>query len=193
MADHSPVGTQPDVDKDAILKALKETGAVKFGEFELSQGGTSDYYIDKYFFETDPDSLNIIAEAFSRKVNGEKLAGVALGAVPLVSATSIKTESPYVIARKEQKEYGTGNRVEGRLDNGEEVVVIEDIATTGTSAAEAVRALKDAGAKVNRVLVVVDREEGAREKLEKNGVDMEALLTASELLEWEKQNKWLKE
>jgi orotate phosphoribosyltransferase len=87
-----------------------------------------------------------------------------------------------VVVRKETKEYGTGNRIEGCLDDGEEVVVVEDVATTGTSAAEAVEALREAGAEVRRVLVVVDREEGARETLAGSGVELEALLTASDLL-----------
>jgi orotate phosphoribosyltransferase len=87
-----------------------------------------------------------------------------------------------VIARKEAKEYGTANRIEGELADGEKVVVLEDIATTGQSAVDAVEALRAAGAVVNRVLVVVDREEGARENVEAHGVTFESLLTATDLL-----------
>ena len=165
-----------------LLDALRAADAVQFGEFELSHGGTSDYYVDKYLFETDPHCLRLIARAFAERVGDAKLAGVALGAVPLVAATSVETGNPYVIARKAAKEYGTGNRIEGRLDAGEELVVIEDIATTGTSAVDAVEALRGAGAVVTRVLVVVDREEGARENLAEHDVELEALLTASDLL-----------
>jgi len=166
-----------------LLSALRAAEAVKFGEFELAYGGTSDYYVDKYLFETDPRCLRLVAAAFAERVGETKLAGVALGAVPLVAATSVETGNPYVIARKAAKEYGTGNRIEGRLEEGEEVVVIEDIATTGTSAVDAVEALREAGAVVERVLVVVDREEGARENLAEHGVELEALLTATDLLE----------
>jgi len=165
-----------------LLDALRAADAVQFGEFELAHGGTSDYYVDKYLFETDPHCLRLIAAAFAERVGETKLAGVALGAVPLVAATSVETGNPYVIARKAAKEYGTGNRIEGRLEEGETVVVIEDIATTGTSAVEAVEALREAGAVVERVLVVVDREEGARENLAEHGVELEALLSASDLL-----------
>ena len=165
-----------------LIRALQAADAVRFGEFELAHGGTSDYYVDKYLFETDPRCLRTIAEAFAERVGGAKLAGVALGAVPLVAVTSVETGNPYVIARKQHKEYGTGNRVEGRLDEGEEVVVLEDVATTGRSAADAVEALREAGAVVNRVIVVVDREEGARETLAERDVELEALVTASELL-----------
>ncbi|ESP89272.1 orotate phosphoribosyltransferase [Candidatus Halobonum tyrrellensis] len=166
----------------ALVAALRDAEAVLFGEFELSHGGTSEYYVDKYRFETDPRCLELIAAAFADRVGDAKLAGVALGAVPLVAATAVETGRPYVIARKAAKEYGTGNRIEGELTDGEAVVVLEDIATTGQSAVDAVEALREAGAVVDRVLVVVDREEGARELLADHGVELEALLTASDLL-----------
>jgi orotate phosphoribosyltransferase len=170
---------------EELIAALRDADAVKYGEFELSHGGTSDYYVDKYLFETSPDCLERIAEAFAERVGDTKLAGVALGGVPLVAVTSVETGNPYVIARKQQKEYGTANLVEGRLDEGEQVVVLEDIATTGQSAADAVEALRDAGATVDRVLVVVDREEGAAENLAEYDVELESLLTATELLDAE--------
>ncbi|MFW5963453.1 MAG: orotate phosphoribosyltransferase [Natronomonas sp.] len=165
-----------------LIDALRAAEAVKFGEFELSHGGTSEYYVDKYVFETDPHCLELIAEAFAERVGDSKLAGVALGAVPLVAATAVETGNPYVIVRKKAKEYGTGNQIEGEFEDGEEVVVLEDIATTGQSAIDAVKALRDAGAVVDRVLVVVDREEGARENLAEHDIELESLLTASELL-----------
>ncbi len=169
-----------------LIDALRAADAVEFGEFELSHGGTSEYYVDKYLFETDPHCLALIAEAFADRLRtddgGPRLAGVALGAVPLVAATAVELDAPYVIVRKSAKEYGTGNRIEGEFEPGEEVVVLEDIATTGQSALDAVEALREAGAVVNRVLVVVDREEGAREHLADHDVELETLLTASELL-----------
>jgi len=165
-----------------LIAALRDADAVQYGEFELSHGGTTDYYVDKYLFETDPHCLELIAEAFAEQVGESKLAGVALGAVPLVAVTSVETGLPYVIARKKAKEYGTAKRIEGRLDEGEEVVVLEDIATTGNSAIDAVEALREAGAEVNRVLVVVDREEGATERLADHDLELDALVTASELL-----------
>jgi len=165
-----------------LIDALRAADAVKFGEFELSHGGTSDYYVDKYVFETDPHCLDRIAAAFAERVGDATLAGVALGAVPLVAVTSVETGRPYVIARKQAKEYGTGNRIEGELVEGEEVVVLEDIATTGQSAVDAVEALRTAGATVNRVLVVVDRQEGASERLADHDIELESLLTAADLL-----------
>jgi orotate phosphoribosyltransferase len=175
-----------------LIDALRTADAVRFGEFELSHGGTSDYYVDKYRFETAPECLELIAEAFAERL-GElgagdaKLAGVALGAVPLVAVTSVETGRPYVIVRKQRKEYGTANLVEGELADGEEVVVLEDIATTGRSAADAVEALREAGATVDRVLVVVDRQEGAEELLAEHDVELESLVTAEDLLADEAQ------
>ncbi|MFB6298761.1 MAG: orotate phosphoribosyltransferase [Halobacteriales archaeon] len=165
-----------------LIDALRTADAVKFGEFELSHGGTSNYYVDKYLFETDPRCLRLLAKAFADRVGETKLAGVALGAVPLVAVIAAETGNPYVIARKAAKDYGTGNRIEGRLDPGDRVVVIEDIATTGTSAIEAVEALREAGAEVDRVIVVVDREEGAKANLAAHDIELESLLTASDLL-----------
>jgi orotate phosphoribosyltransferase len=171
---------------DDLVAALRAADAVQYGEFELSHGGTSEYYVDKYRFETDPDCLAAIAKAFAERVGADtKLAGVALGGVPLAAATATEAGVPYVIARKATKEYGTANRIEGRLDEGEEVVVVEDIVTTGQSAVDAVEALREAGATVNRALIVVDREEGGRELLAEHGVEMDALATASDLLDAE--------
>jgi orotate phosphoribosyltransferase len=170
------------MDTQSLIDLLREAEAVKFGEFELSHGGTSNYYVDKYVFETDPQCLDAIADAFAERVGDRRLAGVALGAVPLAAATSVASGNPYVIVRKETKEYGTGNRIEGDFDEGEELIVLEDIATTGQSAIDAVEALREAGATVERVLVVVDRQEGARENLAEHDVELDSLLTAEELL-----------
>ena len=167
---------------DALIESLRAANAIRFGEFELSHGGTSDYYIDKYQFETDPGCLASIAEKFAERIDEPVMAGVALGAVPLVAANSIVADLPYVIVRKETKEYGTGNRIEGDLPENGSVVVVEDVATTGQSALDAVSALRDAGATVSRVLLVVDREEGARERLAEADIELEALVTASEIL-----------
>ncbi len=175
-------------DRD-LVEALVAADAVRFGEFELSHGGSSEYYVDKYLFETDPAALSAVAESFADLLADadwlaaeDRLAGVALGAVPLVAATAVATDRPYLVVRKAEKEYGTGNRIEGRFEAGDRVVVLEDVATTGRSALDAVEALREAGAVVDRVLVVVDRQEGARELLADHGVELAALLTAEDLL-----------
>lgn len=97
-----------------------------------------------------------------------------------MAATAVETEKPYVIARKKAKEYGTAKRIEGALEDGEEVVVLEDIATTGQSAVDAVEALRDAGAVVDRVIVVVDRQEGADELLAEHDIELGTSTTPRE-------------
>lgn len=176
-------------DRTALIEAIVAADALRFGEFELSHGGTSSYYVDKYRFETDPDALAIIADAFADVVGDRTPAGVALGAVPLVAATALRTGRPYLIVRKASKDYGTANRIEGDLDDTEEVVVLEDVATTGTSALDAVQALRDVGVSVSEVLVVVDREEGASDRLAEAGVQLRSLVTASELLAYAEANE----
>jgi orotate phosphoribosyltransferase len=173
-------------DVETLVRALLDADAVRFGEFELSHGGTSEYYVDTYRFETDPDALERVADAFAARLDADgvdaTLAGVALGAVPLAAATSIAAGVPYVVVRKAKKEYGTSNRIEGAFAAGERVVVLEDVATTGRSALDAVDALRAAGAVVDRVLVVVDRQEGAAELLADHDVELASLLTAEDLL-----------
>ncbi|MFW6448969.1 MAG: orotate phosphoribosyltransferase [Halobacteriota archaeon] len=170
------------VDRAAVVAAIRGADAIRFGEFELAHGGTSDYYIDKYRFGTDPEALDTIAEAFAERLGDRTPAGVALGAVPLATATALRADRAFLIVRKAAKGHGTGNRIEGPLATGDEVVLLEDVATTGTSALEAVGALREAGAAVDEVLVVVDREQGARERMAEAGVTLTALVTAADLL-----------
>jgi len=168
---------------DRLVELLLETDALRFGEFELANGGTSDYYVDMYHLTTTPGALGRVARAFADRLDGETPAGVALGAVPLVTATALEAGRPYVIARKAVKDHGTANRIEGGLTAGDRVAVIEDVTTTGRSALSAVEALRDAGAVVDRVLVVVDRESGGSDLLADAGVELEALVTATDLLD----------
>ena len=173
------------VNEKEVADALRDADAVLRGEFELSSGRTSDYYVDKYVFETRPDALRVVGRAIAEKVretDADRIGGVALGGVPLAAVASVESGVPYVIARKEEKEYGTGNAVEGELEEGDRVVVVEDIVTTGASAVEAVEKLRAAGAVVEEIIVVVDRQEGGRENVEDAGLRMHALTTAEELV-----------
>lgn len=168
-----------------VAEALRDADAVLRGEFELSSGRTSDYYVDKYVFETQPEALRVVGRAIAEKVSemeADRIGGVALGGVPIAAVASVESGIPYVIARKETKEYGTANSIEGTLEEGDRVVVVEDIVTTGSSAVEAVEKLRGAGATVEDIIVVVDRQEGGRENVENAGLRMHALTTAEELV-----------
>ena len=131
------------------------------GDFVLSSGQRSGFYVDKYLFSTEPDLLRDVAAALSRELPGgvERLAGVELGAVPLVVATALVTGLPYVIVRKSAKGYGTGRSIEGNLERGERVALIEDVVTTGTQAVQAARSLMEAGVEVVTIVAVLDRRE----------------------------------
>lgn len=147
------------------------------GEFVLSSGRTSQYYIDKYLFETDPGLLRDVARLLAHALPPEtaRVAGPALGGIPLATAVALETGLPFVIVRPEAKAHGTARTVEGRLERGDRVVVLEDVVTTGGQAARAARSVEGAGGSVILVLAVVDRNEGGREGVHAAGYRFEAL------------------
>ena len=167
-----------------LVEMLKETGAVKFGDFTLSSGRKSKYYVDKYVFETNPLCLEAIGERIARLIppGTQKLAGIEIGSIPLAAIASVKSGMPFVIVRKEKKGYGTNKLIEGVYEKGEKVFVVEDVVTTAKGALGAVHTLKDAGLLVDHMVCVVDREEGGRENLEKEGLTVTSLVRSSELL-----------
>lgn len=165
---------------DGLARRVREAALLE-GDFVLSSGVRSRFYVDKYRFSTEPGLLqDISANLADRLPEGvDRLAGVELGAVPLVVALALETGLPYVIVRKTTKDYGTGRRVEGELRSGERVALVEDVVTTGTQALKAVRSLQEAGAEVLRVLAVLDRREAAGSGL--GGVPFESLLRLGDL------------
>jgi orotate phosphoribosyltransferase len=150
-----------------LASRIREAALLE-GDFVLSSGQRSSFYVDKYLFSTEPDLLRDVAAALSRELpdSVERLAGVELGAVPLVVATALVTGLPYVIVRKFTKGYGTGRGIEGNLERGGRVALIEDVVTTGTQAVQAARSLVDAGARVVTIVSVLDRRGVPKERLE---------------------------
>jgi orotate phosphoribosyltransferase len=142
------------------------------GDFVLSSGKRSSFYVDKYLFSTEPTLLRDVAAALAEEIpeGVERLAGVELGAVPLVVAASLGTGLPYVIVRKAAKEYGAsaGESIEGELKSGEKVALLEDVVTTGTQAVAAAGRLEEAGVEVAKIVAVLDRREAAGEGLEES-------------------------
>jgi orotate phosphoribosyltransferase len=153
------------------------------GEFILRSGRKSNYYLDKYRFETQPDVLRELGKMFAEKVSEkvDRIAGAELGAVPLAAATAMACGKPFVIVRNQKKDYGTGKLVEGILNAGETVIIVEDVLTTGGQVLEAAKSLKDAGAKIDRIVAVIDRMEGARQNIESAGYVFESLFTTVDL------------
>lgn len=161
---------------------LKSVQVVQYGEFTLSSGKKSNYYVNVKRASADPKILREMAKEIAKHVKHEKLAGMALGAVPLVVAVALQTDRPYIMVRKDQKEHGTMEKIEGEVNAGDEFLVIEDVATTGASAMRVVEVLRAKGADIKKVVTVVDREEGAKEMLQQNGLEMISLFKAKELV-----------
>ena len=147
----------------ASLAARVREAALLEGDFVLSSGLRSRFYVDKYLFSTEPGLLRDLARGISGKLPGgtAKLAGVELGAVPLVAATALETGLPYVIVRKGAKEYGAnaGRAIEGRIEPGERVVLIEDVVTTGTQVLRAAEVLEGEEIEIAGIVAVLDRRE----------------------------------
>lgn len=166
-----------------LVDALISCGAVRFGEFTLASGAKSDYYVDIKRASTDPKVLKLIGEGFAKRVGAaQRIAGMELGAVPLAAAASLASGVPFLMVRKKPKGYGTNSQIEGVFEAGMEVVVVEDVTTSGGSSADAVKVLRAAGLVVTKVVTVVDREAGAAKAFAELGVAFEALTTATELL-----------
>ena len=170
-----------------LSEALKSCGALQFGEFTLASGAKSDYYIDIKKASTNPEVLRLIARLMAQKMRDEgiqadRIAGVVLGSVPLATALALETGIPYVMIRKEKKDHGTGKLIEGDLNAGDRVLVVEDVITTAGSSIKAIGTLREAGADVKYVISVIDREGGGAENLAEAGVDFRPLVKASELV-----------
>ena len=169
--------------KEELKQLLKETGAVKTGEFLLSSGKKSNFYVDCRKVTLHPQGARLIGKIILDKIKDLKvdaLGGLTLGADPITSAVVTLGNIPGFIVRKKAKEHGTQQKIEGLLESGWNVVIVEDVATTGASALQAIEAAEAAGAKVVKVIAVVDREEGAAEALKK--YDFDPIFRKSELV-----------
>lgn len=168
---------------DKELAAAIRKAAYLEGDFLLRSGKRSKYYLDKYLFETQPAILRELGERLASFVSPQtkRIAGAELGAVALAAATSLSSGLPFVIVRNQRKDYGTSKLVEGRIEKGDHVLLVEDVTTTGGQAVEAVKSLTDAGAIVERVVTVIDRQEGGEKAFADIGVEYRALLTKADL------------
>jgi uridine monophosphate synthetase len=180
-----------------LADGLLEAGCIKFGEFTLKSGLKSPIYIDLRWIIGYPRLLEQVGAAYLPILKGlefQRLAGLPYAAIPIATAISLAGNYPLIYPRKEVKEYGTKAGIEGEYHAGERVVVIDDLATTGGSKFEAIEKLTAAGLKVRDVVVLIDRQSGAKESLEGAGFHLHAVLTITQLLDyWEKTGKVGKE
>ncbi len=168
--------------RDEVAQRIAQVALLK-GEFKLRSGRTSHYYLDKYLFSTQPDILRELGRMFAERVTPEvtKLAGAELGGIPLVTAASLASGVPCLFIRNQKKEYGTAKQMEGKLEAADRVMLVEDVCTSGGQVLEAAKVIEAAGAKIVKIVGTIDREEGAREAIEKAGYVFEALFTKTDL------------
>jgi orotate phosphoribosyltransferase len=176
-------------DKKMRLKEILLEKAIKFGDFTLVSGQKSNYYINGKMATLDSEGLYLTAEIMLDKLDGidcDAVGGLTLGADPIIGAVTALAHQRGrkmigFIVRKEAKDHGTKSRVEGPLREGMKVAIIEDVATTGGSATKAIDAAKAFGCEIVKILVLVDRRQGAEEKFARMGIEFDPVFRKEEL------------
>ncbi len=155
------------------------------GEFKLRSGIISKEYFDKYQFESDPQILIHIGELLSQKIpkDTDILAGLEVGGIPIATAMGLMRNIPMTFVRKVAKEYGTAKIVEGADIKNKNVLIVEDVVTSGGQIILSTKELRNLGANITKAVCVIDREQGGKEALAKEGIELIPLFTMSKLKE----------
>ncbi len=154
------------------------------GEFKLRSGVTSNEYFDKYQFESNPELLVSIAIQINHLVNQldyDYLAALEMGGIPIATAMAMMNKKSMVFVRKEAKQYGTAKLAEGPDIQNKDLLIVEDVVTSGGQIIISANDLRERGAKVEKAVCVIDREAGGREKLKAEGIELISLFTMTEL------------
>lgn len=172
------------MDRVELLRAIKSVAYLE-GDFVTRAGNRTSYYIDKYLFETQPAILSALADwllpLLPPPSEYDRLAAPELGAVSIAAVLSVRCQKPFVIVKKQSKEYGTQRMIEGQYSAGDRMVIIEDILTTGGAALRALDVLRKESVSVSHIIGVINREEGAFENIKAEGVVPVALFSKTEL------------
>ena len=174
--------------KETLVDLVKEK-ALEFGEFKLAKGGTASFYLDCRKLTLDSAGANAVAEGILEWLGDElpdAVGGMAIGADPITGAVITlagrqeRTLRGFIV-RKEPKGHGKGQQVEGPVQAGDEVVIVEDVVTTGGSSLDAIKAAEEFGLKVKSIVCIVDRLAGGREAFESRGYPFHSLITTADL------------
>jgi orotate phosphoribosyltransferase len=173
---------------EALIKELYKIEAIKFGDFLLASGKRAPYYIDLRILPSYPDTLLSVGKLIAEKaieMKPDKLIGVAYAGIPLTITASILSKIPACYMRKELKDHGIPKLIEGKINENDKVLVIDDVITDGASKIETIERIKQMNVKCDflGVLVFVDREEGGREHLKTRGIELYSILKISEILQ----------
>ncbi|GMV40325.1 MAG: hypothetical protein AMXMBFR64_20410 [Myxococcales bacterium] len=191
IATHRAVRPAEPAVPEALARGLIDAGCVRFGAFTLKSGLVSPMYIDLRRLAGFPSLMRLVADAYvslMRRLSFDCVAALPYAALPIGTAVCLHGGWPLIYPRREAKGYGTGADVEGVFEAGQTAVVLDDLATTGLSKLQAVSRLEEAGLRVSDMVVLIDRESGAREALAKSGFTMHAVLRFSDLLTfWEQR------
>jgi len=180
-----PLQTDPYRQRD-LAKGLFEAGCVKFGHFTLKSGLESPIYIDLRILASHPALLFKVASAYHlilESLTFDRLGAIPYTAIPIGTAVSLQGKWPLIYPRKEVKEYGTKAKIEGQYQAGDRIAVLDDLTTTGLSKFEVIETFTQEGLQVEDIVVLIDRESGANEKLISAGYRLHAVFTLRKLVQ----------
>jgi uridine monophosphate synthetase len=179
---------QPPTSISQLAQDLIASQCVRFGQFKLKSGLMSPIYLDLRRLVTHPSILKRVAQAYAEKLKAlkfDRLAGIPYAALPIATAIALEMNRPLIYPRREAKDYGTRATIEGDYQAGEIIVVIDDLATTGSSKIETIQKLEEAGLKVRDIVVLIDRGQGAGPMLAEAGYQLHSVVNLRDLLtEW---------
>lgn len=171
--------------QSSLIHSLYQIGAIKFGEFTLKSGQTSKIYLDLRQIVSYPDILRAVAEAIWQTIctgHFDLVCGVPYTALPIATCISILHNKPMIMRRKEKKSYGTKQQIEGKFHTGQPCLIIEDVITTGGSIIETAEELEASGLVIKHVAVLIDREQGGRENLQKRNYHVHTVFTLRDIM-----------
>lgn len=173
--------------KNKVAAEFFDSGLLQFGEFRLKSGLTSPFYVDLRKAQSHPEAFHAVTAAYMDMIEDADesllLAGVPEAATPLAAAVGYELKRTLVQPRKEVKDHGTKSSIEGDFQAGDKVILLDDLITKGDSKLEAIKQIEAAGLEIDRFIVLVDREQGGLEVVEKAGYEIEAAFTITEIMD----------